>query len=251
MSYLLRANDEIINRLKEEAKKQNISINELIINAINHFFICKEKTESKEATLKLIVTKFNGKCTKCNAPIPLASHAYYGHDGTGKTILICLDCMVENKSDKALAARYLKLRELQKTVQALKREAEQYAEKLADPQIITLFQKLYTQNDEICKKVREYLTCPTLTEKENKILDEIATQLEQNKRITQDIEIFIRTRLTFKPTSTKTQQTQEWIRDPNRKIHGMIFCPDKNMWIFQCGDCPKKPTCIRKQLTSN
>ena len=114
-----RLPEEIIEKIKNESKRKNITQNEFIKQAIEHYLSCriKEKEEIKQASLKLIVTKYNGKCSKCGSEISIGSLCYYGRD-QGKTILICLDCMVENKSDKALASKYLKMRELNKTVKA-------------------------------------------------------------------------------------------------------------------------------------
>jgi len=195
-SFPFRTNQKLFETIKQKAKENNISINEWINKAIEHFLNCriKEKEDVKQASLKLIVTKFSGKCSKCGNEISIGSLAYYGKD-QGKTILICLDCMVENKSDKALASKYLKMRELNKTVKALRKEAESLAEKLEDLQIVMKFDNLYQKNDEVIRLIQNYLTNPFSKPEEQRLLEDVIDILKTNKRVAREIEDFIQSRL--------------------------------------------------------
>ena len=79
-SFPFRTNQKLFETIKQKAKEKNISINELINRAIEHFLNCriKEKEEIKQASLKLIITKYNGTCSKCGNKIEIGSLAYYG-----------------------------------------------------------------------------------------------------------------------------------------------------------------------------
>jgi len=188
---------ELYEYLRKESEKRLLDINELLEQIIEHYQSCKvkEKEETKQASLKLIVTKYNGKCSKCGSEISIGSLAYFGKGDRGETILICLDCMIQNKSDKALASRYLKMRELDKTVKALRKEAEALAEKLEDLQIVQKFDNIHHKNDEAIKLIMDYLKNPFVKEEERKILEDWIRQLEENKRIVRDVEQFIQSRL--------------------------------------------------------
>lgn len=196
ITFSIKIEEELIKYIKQQAREKNIEISEFIREAIEHYQSCKvkEKAETKEASLKLIVTKYDGKCSKCSNYVPMGSLAYFGKS-EGSTILICLDCMVENKSDKALASRYLKMRELDKTVRALRKEAEYLASKLEDLQAVQKFDNIYDKINETIKLVMNYLRTPIIKEDEKKALEELIRFIEDGKRAIKDVEDFIQNRI--------------------------------------------------------
>jgi len=205
--FTIRLEDNLIQFIKEQAKAKNIEYSDFLRECIEHYVSCKvkEKEETKQASLKLIVTKYDGKCSKCNNSLSIGSLAYYGKDNQGKTILVCLDCMVENKSDKALASKYLKMRELNKTIKALRQEAEALAYKLEDLQILNKFDIIYNKIDELSKTIMDYLKNPFSSNDERKALEDILIMLKENQKVTRDIEDFItsRFRMPFKKKKEK------------------------------------------------
>lgn len=177
--FHLRLPNNLFERLRDLSPT---SINQFIIDAINHYLNCKakEKKEADESSLRLIVTKFQGRCTKCGGLIPLASLAYYGKS-EGRTILICMDCMVESKSDKALAARYVKMRELDKVIKALKREADNLSDKISELQTLKMIDDFLSRYIEIMNLLKEYILHCGGNEREK--LEEIIAKLEDADKI--------------------------------------------------------------------
>ena len=121
-SILFRAEDNFIDSVKSEANQRGMSQNELIKKALEHFFIC-DKAEDIP-TLKEIITKYKGKCSKCGNIIEIGQRALYGKTKEG-SILICLDCQIGSESDKTIVKRLLKRRKLDREIKALQNQREQ------------------------------------------------------------------------------------------------------------------------------
>jgi len=118
----LRLEEELIEQIKSEAKQRGITQKDLIKKALEHFFICDKAEEIP--TLKEIITKYKGKCSKCGNLIDVGERALYGRTKEG-SILICLDCQIGSESDKTIVKRLLKLRKLDREIKALQNQKEQ------------------------------------------------------------------------------------------------------------------------------
>jgi len=196
--FTFRFDDDTEKILDILAEKENKSKTEIVKQALYHYANCTSKEGKNEPSLKLIITKFDGSCSKCKAHIPIGSFAYYGKGDNNQTILICMDCIVQNKSDRALVSRYLKMRELDKLIKALRREAEYYASKLDKLQVFVKFDTLYAMNDQIVNLTKDYLmNTPVDKDKEKEKLEEIMSAIEKNKILTRDIEEFINNHIRF------------------------------------------------------
>ncbi|MDW8034509.1 MAG: hypothetical protein RMI79_06240 [Nitrososphaerota archaeon] len=99
------------------------------------------------------------------------------------------------------------MRELDRTVKALRKEAEKLCEKIEDAQIVQKFDNIENKCNETIKIIMEYLKTPIAKESERKILEDLVRQIEENKRITRDIENFIQMRL--RPIIKKPRQKRE------------------------------------------
>jgi pyruvate/2-oxoacid:ferredoxin oxidoreductase beta subunit len=208
--FHFRANDDLTKKIKEEAKNKGISINDFITSAIEHYLTCQNfNDKDKEPSLKLIVTKYSGKCSKCSNHIDIGNLAYYGKTDSGKPILLCLDCMINSQSDRALALRYVRMRQLEKTIKALRKEAESYLSKLEDLQILNKFDSLYQINDELSKMIMSYLKNSFINDDERKALEDVLEQLKENKRTVRDIEDFIQSRFRMQKPNEKRKITYE------------------------------------------
>ena len=121
-SILFRAEDNFIESIKMEANQKGLSQNELIKKALEHFFICDKAEEIP--SLREIITKYKGSCSKCSRTINMGERALYGKTKEG-SILICLDCQIGSESDKTIVRRLLKLRKLDREIKALQNQKEQ------------------------------------------------------------------------------------------------------------------------------
>jgi len=108
--------------VSRDYKQQGMdSENQYVIKALEHFLICKDGMSQSQ--MKLIVLQYPANCKRCDKHIEAGNWALYGR-GVGA---ICMDCYVEKIGDKALIAKWLKMRELKQVVKALRAEAERLA----------------------------------------------------------------------------------------------------------------------------
>jgi len=117
-------NEDLLNKIKEASQKNKQSLSAFIREAVKHYLTCQKKTEIP--TLHQIITKYKGKCFKCGREIQTGEIAFWGRD----VGLMCSDCIINAQSDKAMALKYMKIRELQKTLQSLKKMCNEYSDRL-------------------------------------------------------------------------------------------------------------------------
>lgn len=205
-SRTLRIDDDLLKRLGEDAKQQGIqSDNEYIVKAVEHFLKCK-KAELSQA-MHLIVTKYDGVCLKCGQKIDTGSWALYGKD----VGLVCLDDWIQKLGDKAVVAKYLKMRELKITIVALTKEADRLAEKVEAFKGVEKQEALFQRTDKMVELVTKYLSEPHLaTSDEKELLSEIAKQKLLTEQALLDIQEYIKIVVERKKWIRKaTEQTEE------------------------------------------
>ncbi|MFZ7138789.1 MAG: hypothetical protein ACOWW1_10290 [archaeon] len=122
-----RCDDDLCDKLVKTAQKQGISENQLITDSIRHYLVCNKQPQAP--TLKQIIAKYQSTCKKCGSTIHIGSIAFWS-----KETIICMDCYVQALGDKALANKYLKMRELSKVIKHLKSQADQYADTINNVQ---------------------------------------------------------------------------------------------------------------------
>ena len=164
-----RISDTLAASIEKDTKEQGLaSENEWMINAFEHFLTCK-KTE-QIAGMKLMVLKYDGHCIKGDHEVKAGDWAYYGR-GVG---VICLDCAIsQGLGDKTLVTKYLKLREYQRLVKALKNEADRLADKVEGLTVADRFENIEKMNADLHKLVMGYLKGEFANDKERNILEEI------------------------------------------------------------------------------
>lgn len=140
---ILRLPEDLVQALENDVKQKGLpSENEYMIQALRHFITCTKTDES--ASMKLIVLRYDATCLKCHKHVAVGQWALYGK-GVG---IICIDCYVERIGDKATVAKFLKNREYDQSIRAMKREAERLADKV---EVLVFAGKL----DEYLKKFDE------------------------------------------------------------------------------------------------
>lgn len=155
-----------------------------IVKACEHFLISKKADAT--AKMRLIVLQWTAQCKRCGNEVKAGNWALYGRTPTGG-IVICMDCYVERIGDKALVAKYLKVREWQQILKALKSQCEHYAQKLEDFQ---LFNRLKGMEDKILnmeKWVMDYLKKQLGTAEEGQVLEEMVRATKEVKAMCADV----------------------------------------------------------------
>jgi len=175
----LRFSSELAKTVEDNAKTKGIPESEYIRQAVEHFNTCK-KSEPEIPTLRMIITKYPSKCTNphCNQLIPIGSIAYWS-----KNVIICMDCFIQALGDKALASKYLKMRELNKIVHALEKEANQYADFINDIKLQVRFGEIIKKLDQLLDLNDKFLhTLDDSTLKElNDFLKEVKKDIPELK----------------------------------------------------------------------
>jgi hypothetical protein len=199
----LRIEEDLVRRIGEDAKQQNIpSDNEYILNAIEHYLKCK-RAESSQA-MHLIVTKYDGVCLKCGNKIEKGSWALYGKD----VGLICLDDWIQKLGDKAIVAKYLKMRDLKITINALTKEADRLAEKVEAFKAVEKLEALYQRQDKMTELATKYLMERNLsTPEEKELFDSMVREKLLAEQALTDVQEFIK----------QFVERKKWIRRAEQK----------------------------------
>jgi len=189
---IFRLPPKLAHQFEDEAKRlmaqgEVSSENDLAQKALAHFLICKN-TETVQS-LKLIVLRYPAKCLKCKKQLEQGSWAWWGR-GVG---VICTDCEVMKYGDKAIVRKLIKLKELQWQIKSLDKELDVKAEQFKEFNFYEILQKMHQGNSETHKMVMEYLrTSFEKPEDEKKALDEIGRLSEQQGKIIQEMELFMK-----------------------------------------------------------
>ena len=102
-----RIPESLRDSIEKRLKRDKISLSDFIREAIEHFLKCK--TTKETPSLKLIITKYKGICSKCGNTVNIGEYALYGRTQDGSAILICDNCMPIG-SDKKILQKHLKIR---------------------------------------------------------------------------------------------------------------------------------------------
>lgn len=160
--HSFRLNSEQENHLKELVEKvtgeqivNSESLRLLIERLYERLIInCEPDSERQqiENRMHMIVLRYPGHCLKCQKALSPGDWALYGQ-GIGA---ICIDCFTQRIGDKALLAKYLKLREYERIINALKIEAERLAQTVEFGQIVEKIDMLHKTNKEIHRSLMDY-----------------------------------------------------------------------------------------------
>lgn len=206
----IRVDNEIRELITEGSEKRGFSENEFVIQAIRHFVTCKAETvkaaEFQGPGLKSIITKYEGKCSKCGNYIPTGSQAWYGRTEKGtRPILVCLDCMVLGMADKTLAKKFIKVKELQATIRGLNKIADELAETVFDPNILKRQEQFQSLVSNAIERYEKYLQVGT-PEGEKNLLEEVLHVVKEAQRIEKGLDDFLYLQISKKLQKKKKKQ---------------------------------------------
>lgn len=178
----LRLNSKLKKVCEQDAKQKDVpSFNEYVVRALEHFLTCSKLELS--AQMRLIVLKYDGKCLKCGNVVKAGNWALYGR-GVG---VVCMDCYIERIGDKALVAKYLKVREWKQILKALQSECERYAQDLEDFKLFERLKGMDETVEKLNKAVMLYLSEKIGTSKEQEALEDVVRQLKELRALTDTI----------------------------------------------------------------
>jgi hypothetical protein len=142
-----------------------------------------EQKHEEAPNLRMIITKYPDRCHKCQTKIEQGSIAYWSKD-----IILCSDCIIQAMGDKTIGDRYLKKRELERVIKALKSQANQYADLILDHKHQIKFNELSKKIDDLLNFndtfLRQYIGTPQEIEiirKLNDLYREVKKEWEELK----------------------------------------------------------------------
>jgi len=149
----IRVDTEVASELKQFSQSKKIKVKDVIkylwnLNKEYNFFDSnwryKVIDESRRIpTLKEIAVKYRGRCSKCGRIIEVGEKALWGVDEQKRTILICIDCQIENETDKAIVSRLIKKRRLEREIKALNNQLKILASKYEEYKFLDDFNRAY------------------------------------------------------------------------------------------------------------
>ena len=172
--YRLELDDELYEKLREIAEKENKSIKDVIIESINAYLFGEkgekpqEDVEKDYPELKVIVALYNGKCKECGEDIKRGDLIAWAK-GYGA---ICLKCYYKKIPDKGLVKKYVKVKELELVSKKLRKAVNELSEKY-----ITLRDSI--RYYEVMEEIRKVINNIYVTFGNNEQHRELITKLEK------------------------------------------------------------------------
>jgi len=148
----IRLDEDTLNKLKEFSEKHNMTISDIVRDAIKSYIEHTEPQVEQLPTLKMIITKYKSKCSKCGKDIGIGEIAYWA-----KGITVCLDCIINTMGDKTLASKYLKKREMEKVIKGLQKIANELEERIAERQAQLKALEIEQKKAEVYDMLNDYL----------------------------------------------------------------------------------------------
>ena len=206
----IRVDDEDRDLISKGSKIRGFSENEFVIQAIRHFATCKTETvkavDFQGPGLRSIITKYEGKCSKCGDHVPTGSQAWYGRREKGSPpIMVCLDCMMFGMADKTLAKKFIKVKELQATIRGLNKIAGELAEAVFDPDILKRQEQFQSLVSNAIERYEKYLQVGT-PEGEKNLLEEVLHVVKEAQRIEKGLDDFLYLQISKKLQKKKKKQ---------------------------------------------
>jgi len=194
-SKTFRLNKKLLDAIDRDMAQHDLKdLTAYVSKALEHFLICKDGM--KFSDMRLIVLRYPAECKRCQKHIDAGDWALYGR-GFGA---ICMDCYVERIGDRALVAKFLKMREYKRIVKALKAEAERLAIKVETGQVVEHIEKINERTAVIHSKLMEFFRAlGNIDEKEK--LDDLHRLVEEQKKTLETVKNFIERKVKVKSKS--------------------------------------------------
>jgi Ribbon-helix-helix protein, copG family. len=179
----LRVKEEIYEMLRKISEETGRSISDIASEAIKAYIKGTQiyDKEIKEITrLKPIKAKFLSRCHICGKELQPGTLIFYQKivfvDNTIKSVVLCQECASD---EDALASKYIKAFELQKTIRGLKRKADKLAQEILELSKLVSLKNIYFDIERELKLLREYLITYNHPKEAIEKIDNFKTKLEE------------------------------------------------------------------------
>jgi hypothetical protein len=123
--FFVRLPEELLEALNRFCEANNITKAQAVENALRQFLAAPTSEDKKPPTLKQIITKYRGKCTRCGRDIEIGEIAFWGSG-----ILVCYECYARTSLHLPDTKRALKAYAEYKKAKALAQEARAQLDEL-------------------------------------------------------------------------------------------------------------------------
>ena len=193
----IKVDDETYNLLQKLAEETQTSIKEIASRAIKAYYAGshivdisdKEVTKIEE---KIITLKYPTKCYKCKRELKEGELAFWQRytfsDKSSRSRILCMECYYrERTTDKQLVKLYLKRKETERLVKALKKEADRLASKIQELQhaynIYDIKRRLVLVFDHLERTIEDKKTLYEVKEK----VDELLSKISEHEEFTRTV----------------------------------------------------------------
>ena len=194
----VQINEELYNWLKSYADEKKLSMRQALEEILKDYSQPRPKLSTKGIVLGKIedvILQENSRCALCNRPLKQGYRVKWienlGH--------ICLRCYFNRFYDKSLADKYLKKRELEATIRALRRKADELTEEIEKKQVILNIHRISKELNNLISILKEIRNYPELYDEK---YEELFDKLDMIEQMLSGIIIVIEKE--FKPRVEKT-----------------------------------------------
>lgn len=174
----VQINEELYNWLKSYADEKKLSMRQALEEILKDYSQPRPKLSTKGIVLGKIedvILQENSRCSLCNRELKKGYRVKWienlGH--------ICLRCYFNRFYDKSLADKYLKKRELEATIRALRRKADELTEEIEKKQVILNIHKINKELNNLIMVLKEIRNYPELYDEKYEELFDKLDMIEQ------------------------------------------------------------------------
>jgi len=194
----IQVEEELYNWLKSYADEKKLSMRQALEEILRDYSQPRPRLSTKGIVLGKIedvILQENSRCALCNRPLKQGYRVKWienlGH--------ICLRCYFNRFYDKSLADKYLKKRELEATIRALRRKADELTEEIEKKQVILNIHRISKELNNLISILKEIRNYPELYDEK---YEELFDKLDMIEQMLSGIIIVIEKE--FKPRVEKT-----------------------------------------------
>jgi len=174
----VQINEELYNWLKSYADEKGLSMRQALEEILRDYSQPRPKLSPKGIVLgkmEDVILQEESKCALCNRPLKQGYRVKWienlGH--------ICLRCYFNRFYDKSLADKYLKKRELEATIRALRRKADELTEEIEKKQVILNIHRISKELNELIMVLKDIRNYPELYDEKYEELFDKLDMIEQ------------------------------------------------------------------------
>jgi len=174
----VQINEELYNWLKSYADEKGLSMRQALEEILKDYSQPRPRLSTKGIVLGKIedvILQENSRCALCNRPLKQGYRVKWienlGH--------ICLRCYFNRFYDKSLADKYIKKRELEATIRALRKKADELVAEIEKKQAILNIHKINKELQELIQVLKDIRNYPELYDEKYEELFDRLDRLEE------------------------------------------------------------------------